>query len=71
MYYPSGIIVDSTIWKDNDNNGFESDDLSSWEDEQRLVLKFELNHGETYPALEADQVVRCLACLNVDQDSEL
>jgi len=33
LTYPSGIIVDTTIWKDNENNGFESDDFSTWEDE--------------------------------------
>lgn len=32
MAYPSGIVIDTTVWTDNENNGFE-DDWSSWEDD--------------------------------------
>lgn len=65
MYFPSGIPLDQTIWKETDLNGYE-EDFSTWEDEQRLTLDFSIYHNEDKPDDKIDEIVRCLACLNVD-----
>jgi len=46
-------------------NGYE-EDFSTWEDEQRLTLDFSIYHNEDKPDDKIDEIVRCLACLNVD-----
>lgn len=60
--------MDITKWYD-DGAGMDSS-VESWEDEERLVLGFTVV-TETDPTLEADDYIRCLACLNVDENSEL
>jgi len=60
--------MDITQWKAT-GNGFASD-LSTWKDEQRLRLYFEITHNEALATLLADHT-RCFSCLNVDENGEL
>jgi len=50
-----------------DGDGF--DEIKAWEKEERLNIRFDITHTESLPA-PADEVVHCLACLNVDENSE-
>lgn len=59
---------DMTKWYP-DGDGY-TDEVKGWEDEERLYLLFTVTHTEALP-LAADEVVHCLACLNVDENSEL
>ena len=56
------------MWMD-EGQGFEFEG-EEWEDEQRLVLGFYVNHGESDPIL-ADDEIRCLACLGTREHSIL
>jgi len=60
--------MDITQWKAT-GNGFASD-LSTWKDEQRLRLYFQITHNEALATLLADHT-RCFSCLNVDENGEL
>ena len=60
--------MDVTKWYE-DGSGTEKK-IEKWEDEERLTLKFDLSSIDSDP-LEADDYIRCLACLNVDENSDL
>lgn len=65
--YTHDTLEDVTKWYP-DADGF-TDEVKGWEDEKRLVLYFEVYHAENVIPASTEEVVRCLACLNVDQDS--
>ena len=55
-----------TVWYE-DGQGFESD-ISSWEDENRILIELAISHFYTLPV---DEVVNCVACIDTDENSEL
>jgi|JI10StandDraft_1071094.scaffolds.fasta_scaffold225178_3 hypothetical protein len=62
LYYTTNTIHDVTDWYVTGNEW--EHDLNDWEDEERLVLNFEVDHY-TYAEPESDET-RCFACLNID-----
>ena len=68
MGYTTDELKDWTFWY-RDGQGFDKE-FSSWEDDQRLGLAFNIIDGGSIKTA-ADDYTRCLACLNVDENSEV
>lgn len=68
MHYRTDVLQDWTDWY-LEGQGYESG-YETWEDEEKLTLGIEIEHNEAKPA-EASQEIRCIACLNVDENSEI
>lgn len=67
IMYTANNLMDSTYWM-QDGQGFEKD-YDTWLDDPRLVLSFAVQLPAN-PSPTLDEI-RCLACLNVDENSEL
>lgn len=72
IMYSTDLWTDTTMWFDEDA-GLDKK-LEKWEDEERLTLLFTIS-GEEDDTLvaptDADDYIRCLACLNVDENGDL
>lgn len=66
LKYTHDTPEDVTRWY-TDGDGY-TEEIKNWEDEERLILQFFVTHSETKPA-DIDEVVHCLACLNVNENS--
>lgn len=74
IMYTNNKLRDVTDWCDDDNCGWESGFESYYEGENKnLFLQFEIGGtvNPTNTADETDGEVRCLVCMNVDENSEL
>ena len=71
MHYTTDSLHDETDWV-FPGQEFEAG-FDTWEGEDRLVLNFEITHlNGIFGYLETDEdEVRCLVCLNVDENSEV
>lgn len=70
LKYRTNVLIDTTQWL-IEGQGFEKG-FDKWEDEERLTLALTISHNDlvSLPA-EASQEIRCVACLDVDEDSVL